>query len=68
MLIWTGLLDPRKPVVLVGGVMATALFMDAANGAAVSNKRLSGYLGSTDCDRLFSTRWYPTSTHNTTVL
>jgi hypothetical protein len=36
MLIWTGLLNPKSPTVLVGGVMASALFMDAANGAAVS--------------------------------
>jgi hypothetical protein len=42
MLIWTGLLDPRKPVVLVGGVMAAALFMDAANGAAVSTNASAG--------------------------
>lgn len=44
MLLWTGLLNSRNPVVLVGGVMASALFMDAANGAAVRIQGLSTIL------------------------
>ncbi|KAI5452803.1 hypothetical protein NCC49_000548 [Naganishia albida] len=56
MLIWTGLLNPMSPTVLVGGVMASALFMDAANGAAYSlvphvnpqyNGIMSGLVGAT---------------------
>ncbi|GHJ86524.1 hypothetical protein NliqN6_2926 [Naganishia liquefaciens] len=56
MLIWTGALNPHSPAVLVGGVMASALFMDAANGAAYSlvphvnpqyNGIMSGLVGAT---------------------
>lgn len=36
MCLWVGLLDPKSPVTLVGGICAIALFMDAANGAAYS--------------------------------
>jgi hypothetical protein len=71
MLLWTGLLNPRNPVVLVGGVMASALFMDAANGAAV---RIQGGLATilradekTLELRRHSTRLFLTLTRNTTV-